>query len=328
VSERPLWIEEDQVKGLLSMAAAIDVLDSTYRLQRQGLAGNMSRAHLRENGSILHAVGGVIAGEGVAGTKTWIHTAGGAAPVLVLFDLEDGGVRAVIEAFAMGQIRTAATSGLGTRYLARQESSTLAVLGTGKQSFTQAEAVICERPIRAIRLFGRDPERRAATATRMRESFGVEVGEHGDVAETVRGADVITVITRAEKPILFGEMLEPGQHVNAVGSIVPTKLEVSADLVGRCDLVAVDSIPQAEDDAAELRAAVEEGLLQWDAVRSLASLTAPSTSGSRNTDDITLFKALGIGVSDVALGVELLRQVERSDDDDAVAAPATPRTKS
>ena len=306
MSARPAWIGEADVSSLLSMADAIDVLDRAYRLQETGEASNMPRAHLREGASILHAVGGAIPGAGVAGTKTWIHTPLGAAPLLVLFDLERGHVCAVVEAFALGQMRTAATSGLATRYLAREDSETLAVLGTGKQSVSQAEAILCERPIERIRLFGRDASRRAACAERMRSRLGVEVEEFGEVGEAVAGADVVTAITRASEPILFGEMLEQGQHVNGVGAIVPNRRELSANVAARADLVVVDSVAQAEDDAGELRAAAEQGLLEWGAVHSLGSIVTSSVPSRAADSQITLFKSLGIGVSDVALGAELV----------------------
>lgn len=314
MSHRPLWIDEADVARALTMGDAIDVLEAAYRLQPRGSASNMRRAHLREGEAILHAVGGAIGDQRVAGTKTWVHTPGGASPLLILFDLDNGSVRAVIEAFAMGQMRTAATSGLATRYLARQDAETLAVLGTGKQSVAQAEAIVCVRPITTIRLFGRDPSRRSACAGRIRDTLGVEVTEHATVVDTVAGADVITAITRAAEPILSAELLEPGQHINAVGSIVPSKREVSADVVGRCDLVVADSVFQARDDAGELRAAVDAGLFHWDALRSLASVVEGNAPSGRGGDDlITLFKAVGIGVSDVALGAELVRRIRASD---------------
>jgi ornithine cyclodeaminase len=324
---RPPWITEADVASSLTMAEAIDVLERSYRQLEAGEAATMPRAHLREGAAILHAVGGTLPAEGVAGTKVWIHTPGGAQPILVLFDLGDGKVRAMVEAFAMGQMRTAATSGLATRHLAREDSTVLAVLGTGKQSISQAEAILCERAIERIQLFGRDPGRRGGCAEAMRSRFEVEVVEFDDVAATVAGADIVTTTTRAADPILFGAMLEPGQHLNAVGAIVPTRRELSPDCVGRCDLVVVDSTGQAEDDAGELRAAVQEDLLAWDAVRSLGSLTAVPTPARTGEDQITLFKSLGIGVSDVALGAELFARFERTGATDRELAAGTTNTK-
>jgi ornithine cyclodeaminase len=308
MSDAPLWVGEAEAAALLSLEDAIDVLAQAYRLQAGGAAASMRRAHLREGDAILHAVGGTIAGDGLTGTKTWAYTPGGASPLLVLFSLTDGRVLGVVEAFAMGQMRTAATSGLGTRVLAREDAATLALLGTGKQAFAQARAVAAVRPITRVQLFGRDPGRRADLADRLREALGAEVSEHGDVAQTLDGADIVTAITRAETPVVTGEMLAPGMHVNAVGAIVPSRRELDEDAVARCDVVVTDSVAQARDDAGELRAAVDAGHPVWDRVRGLDAVVDERPSELRFPTDITLFKALGVGLSDVALGAEILRR--------------------
>lgn len=306
MSDEGLWISEAEVAELLSLEHAIDVLDGAYRLHAKGEAQTMRRAHLREGDAILHAVGGAIGAHGVCGTKTWVYTPGGAMPLLILFSLEHGRVVAIVEAFAMGQMRTAATSGLGTRVLARPESATLALLGTGKQALEQARAVACVRPIAHVRLFGRDAARRAAFADRLRDTLGFEVSEHADVATAVAGADVVTAVTRAAEPILDGSMLAPGMHVNAVGSIVAWRRELDETAVARTNVIVTDSLAQARDDAGELRAAIDAGTLDWSRVKGLDEVVSAPPGTLRGADDITLFKALGVGLSDVALGAEIL----------------------
>jgi alanine dehydrogenase len=308
MSEGPLWIDEAAVAELISLRDAIDVLAESYRLQARGEARNMTRAHVREGESILHAVGGTIAGLGVAGTKTWTYTPAGASPLIVLFDLRTGATMAVIEAFALGQMRTAATSGLGTSVLALHDAHTLALLGTGKQAFAQAEAVTTVRDIMQIRVFGREPTRRAELATRLRVHLEVDVVEHASAAEAIDGADIVTAITRAAEPFVTGAMLRPGMHVNAVGAIVPTRRELDETAVGRCDVVVADSPDQARADSGELRAAAEQGLLAWEDVRGLESFVEAQAALVREPREVTLFKALGIGLSDVALGAEVLRR--------------------
>ncbi|MEZ5075922.1 MAG: ornithine cyclodeaminase family protein [Solirubrobacterales bacterium] len=303
-----LWIGEAEVVELLGVEEAIDVLQTAYRLRSQGLAESMRRAHVREGDAILHAVGGTIAGRGLAGTKTWLYTPGGASPLLILFSLGDGSVLAAIEAFAMGQMRTSATTGLATRVMANPDAETLALLGTGKQAFSQAQAVSCVRPIREIRLFGRRVEPRANLAARLREELGVEVSEHGDPGSAVDGASVVVAITRSAEPYLKGEWLSPGAHVNAVGAIVPARRELEAGVISRSSLVAADSVAQARDDSGELRAAVDAGSLAWDDVRDLSEIVDSPPESLREPEQITVFKALGVGLSDVALGAELLRR--------------------
>jgi alanine dehydrogenase len=303
----PLWLTEADVRGLLSLEAAIDVLSDSYGALGAGEAHVMPRTHTRYADTLLHAVGGVLVAEGIAGTKTWIYTPGGAAPLLVLFSLEDGRLLAAIEAFALGQMRTAATSGLATRALSNREADTLALIGTGRQAKAQAAAVCAVRPIRHVRLFGRHAGRRAALASQLNDEHGVTVSEHDTVADAMHGAHVVTAITRAAEPVIGASELAPGMHVNGVGAITAHRREIDHHAVAQFDAIAVDALPQARADAGELRAAAESGLLNWADVVPLAEIVAGDRPGRGSSDDITFFKALGVGLSDVALGHEVMR---------------------
>lgn len=301
------WIGDQSARSLLSLPDAIDVLAAAHAAYARGDAGNMRRAHLLWEDSILHAVGGVV--DDVAGTKSWVYTPRGATPVIVLLSLADGAVIGLIEAFALGQLRTAATTGLGTRLLARDDADVLALLGTGRQALEQARAVAAVRPLREVRVFGRDRDRRAQMVARIDEELGVRTVGHGDVAAALRGASVVATMTRAAEPIVSGAMLEPGMHVTAAGAIVPSRRELDVAAVARCDVIVADSRPQAEHDSGELRAAADAGAVRWDAVLELGELVAGSP-GRRDPEDITLFKALGVGLADVALGIEVLRRAQ------------------
>jgi ornithine cyclodeaminase len=315
-----LWISEREAAELLSLPEAIDVLATAYRGAAASGAVSMPRAHVPYGDRILHAVGGVLsplaiagvngnAGEnGIAGTKTWLYTPAGARPLLILFALEDGAVLAVIEAFALGQRRTAATSGLGTSLLANPDADVLALLGTGKQALSQAQAVAAVRPIRRVQVFGRDARRREAFCGRLADELGagIEVDCTDQVAAALHGAGIVTTITRAAEPIVSVGMLAPGMHINAVGAIVPNRSELEPGAVGRCDMVVADSRVQAREDSAELRSAVAAGTLRFEDVVELAELVADPSRGRTNSEQITLLKALGVGLSDIALGVEVL----------------------
>jgi alanine dehydrogenase len=293
----PRVIGADVVSATLDLELAIDVLERAFAAQGRGEAASMPRAHLEIGDAILHAVGGHVSD--VAGTKTWLYTPSGAAPLLVLFSLTDGRVLAVIEAFALGRLRTAAVAGLATKLMARSDARTFALLGTGAQAFTQAQAVAAVRDLEVIRCFGRDPERRAALAARLERELGVAVEVFADADEAADGADIVTTITRAAEPVLH--RVAAGAHVNAMGSIVPTRREVDAAVVAAAAEVVVDSREQAATDAGELIAAAVDPAR----VRALADVAVDGLP-ERRPEDITLFKSLGVGLADVALGLELL----------------------
>ncbi len=149
-----LWISEADVVSLLDMKGAIDALERGLIAEAEGKVQNMVKTHVAwGGGSTLHAIGAAFQEAGFAGTKTWAHTPGGATPLLILFDSGSGALKAIIEAFAMGQMRTGSVSGLATRWMSRQDASEFALIGTGKQALPQAAAILAVRPIRRIRVY-------------------------------------------------------------------------------------------------------------------------------------------------------------------------------
>src|SRR5438270_5113732 len=259
-------------------------------------------------GATLHAIGAVFAKEQFAGTKTWAHTKGGATSLLILFDSATGSLKAIIEAFAHGQLRTASASGVATSLLAVKDADDFAIIGTGKQAMTQVAAVLAVRPIKRIRVFGRDAERCEQFAARVKQEFEIETIAAPSIAQVVAGASIVTVATRATEPILAAEMIAKGAHINAIGAIVPSRAEIARDVLERCGQIVGDSVPQAQKLPRELMdfigAADQEG---WKRVSSLADLVAADESRGMS-DDLTLFKSLGMGISDLALGIELYQK--------------------
>jgi ornithine cyclodeaminase len=271
----------------------------------------MIKTHVEWDGSTLHAIGAVFPQIGICGTKTWAHTKDGATPLLILFDCNDGSLKAVIEAFALGQMRTAAASGVATRWLAAAEADQFAMIGTGKQAITQVAAVLAVRPIRCIRVFGRDEGRLNQFTTRLKSEFQLEVIASATVRDAVKDASIITVATRATDPIVTADMVRPGAHINSVGAIVPSRAEISQDVLARSTQIVTDSIPQAQKLSREMIEFLGKDQTKWSAVQPLAKIVANQFSRAAS-DDLTLFKALGVGISDLSLGMELYRKAVES----------------
>ena len=300
-----LWISESDVVSMMDIGEAISALEAGLQAEAKGHAQNMIKTHVEWNaGATLHAVGAVFPERGYAGTKTWPHTKNGATPLLVLFDSNSGQLKAIIEAFALGQLRTAAASGVATRFLASPGSDEFAIIGTGKQAITQLAAVLAVRPIRRIRVFSPNVHRRTQFAERVRNEFEVVTVASSSVREAVNGASVITTVTRATEPLLSAEMVDKGAHINSIGAIVPSRAEVSGDVLARTTQLVTDSIPQAQKLSRELIEFFGPPSARWDAVRSLASVVAGNFTRTAS-DDLTLFKALGVGISDLSLGVAI-----------------------
>ena len=306
--DEPLWISEADVVSLMDMPFAIRALEAGLVAEARGDASNMTKTHVEFDApgghGTLHAIGAAFTRAGFVGTKTWAHTPGGATPLLILYDAASGRLDAIIEAFALGQFRTGAASGVATKWLAQPDADTLALIGTGKQSLTQVAAVAAVRRLKEVRVFGRDADRRRQASARIREELGLDAVEAASVADAVSGARIVTAVTRAREPFLTAAMLASGAHVNAVGAITPGGAEIASDVLARCTQVVVDSPAQARRLSRELIDFYGTSDDGWTAVRPLSAVVDQRQARS-DTDDLTLFKSLGMGISDLALGIEI-----------------------
>ncbi|MGI9051741.1 MAG: ornithine cyclodeaminase family protein [Ilumatobacteraceae bacterium] len=296
-----MWLTEADVVASVDLRAAADAVRDVLRLEHSGHAHPLSKtATTWAAGNTLHALGGVADGLGLVGTKTWAHTAGGAAPLLVLWDAASGALRAVVEAFALGQLRTAAVSAVATDVLARLDATVMAMVGTGKQAMAQVAAVVSQRRIGEVRVFSPSPAHRSTFCTRLREQLGdgggVSVIECADVASAVEPADVITTATRARDAFLRLELLGRHAHVNALGAITPERRELADSLVAAAAMVVSDSPTAALALSSELASAAT--------IVSLAEVVASGCDRSRSGP--TVFKAMGLGLADVAVGAAAL----------------------
>ncbi|HVM80976.1 MAG TPA: ornithine cyclodeaminase family protein [Stellaceae bacterium] len=304
----PLWITEAEVTGLMDMGEAIAALERGLALEAEGKAENMVKTHaIWGGGHTLHAVGALFPESGFVGTKTWAHTEGGATPLLILFDSRDGALKAIIEAFALGQLRTGGISGVATRWLARADADDMALIGTGKQAITQLAAVAAVRPLRRLRVFSPNPERRAAFVKRVRSELDLPAEEAPSVAAAVEGASIITLVTRARVPFVSSAMVARGAHINAVGAITPERMEFEPSLIARAGVIAADSAPQVRNLSREFQEAFGGDEMQWQRLRPISAIVAAREPRPKDAD-ITLFKAMGMGISDLSLGIEIYRR--------------------
>lgn len=321
-----LWITEQDVVDLLDLEEAIDALDSGLRQLHGGRARTMAKTHLEwDNGSTLHAIGGAYLDDHLVGTKSWAHTPGGATPFLTIWNSSTGALEAIIEAFALGQMRTGGTSGLATRYLAPKDARSLALIGAGKQALMQAAAVIAVRPIEVVRIFSRSAEKRERVAEELSKTYpGIQISAVETVEAAADGVEVVTLVTRAREAIFHSRMAAAGAHINAVGAITPEREELAQDVFPRARILCVDDPETARRLARELVTYIgEDG--DWGGVASLGAVVSGTVQPPKG--DLSIFKAMGMGVSDMALGVEILRRARAENAGRPIHAPrrAKPR---
>lgn len=220
--------------------------------------------------------------------------------MVLLFDSAAGVPLALIEGSSLTAIRTAAASALATDLLARSDATRLAIIGTGEQARRHVAAMHAVRPIQQVVVWGRDPTRAAAFAHALRAAGGPAVEVADNVASAVAGADIICTATSASEPVVFGHMLEPGQHLNLVGSAIPTTAEVDAAAVARARFY-VDYRPAAMAAAGELLQAIAARAVNEDhIVAEIGEVAAGAMPGRRSTQEITIYKSLGVAAQDLA----------------------------
>lgn len=302
----PLWITEQEVVNILDMRGAIAALERGLRLEAAGDAHAMGKTHTSWDGSTLHAIGAAFPVQGFVGTKTWAHTKNGASPLLILFDAANGSLAAVIEAFALGQMRTGSMSAIATDRMASPDARTLAIVGTGKQAFAQVAAVASVRSLERVFVYSPTQAHRAAFAHKLRQAFAFTVEEALSVSQAVCGADIVTLATRAREPFLHAADLAHGAHLNAVGAITLDRIEFYDDVFARATQIAVDAkgaVAQLSREFIDHFGAPEQPA--WEAVCPISQLVAAQPTRAANSD-VTLFKAMGTGLADLALGIDIL----------------------
>jgi len=293
-----LYLTEGDVGRLLSMEACVEAVETAFRQWADGRADNRPRARASVRGAVLHALAAGSEAWGRLAAKVYATSREGARFMVLLFDARTAGLLAAIEADRLGQTRTGAASGVASRWLARKDARSLAIIGTGWQARSQAKAIATVRRLEIIRVFGRSPERLREFCRDAEAACGVRVTPCASAEEAVRGADIIVTATSAAQPVLQGAWLRPGAHVNAVGSNRAERRELDDAAVLSAETIVVDSLEQAWLEAGDLLA-VDGGTPLGRAVE-LKEIIAGRHPGRSGDPAITLFKSLGIGLEDLA----------------------------
>jgi alanine dehydrogenase len=295
-----LLLTESDVRQLLTMEMAISTVEESFQRLADGTAILHSRKRLFvPGGSYLHYMAAADSRRGYMGLKIYTSSREGLRFIIPLFNAISGELLALIEADYLGQMRTGAASGVATRLMAREDATKVGLIGTGLQARTQLLAIVQVRKIERVRVFGRDPGRRAKFSSEVAERLKMPVDAVDTAEAAVRDADIVVTSTTASQPVLNGAWLRPGMHINAIGANFPQKRELDGGAVLRADIIAVDSREQAKIEAGDLIQAFESDPSRWDSVRELAEIAAGRIPGRAHPNDITLFKSNGIAIEDV-----------------------------
>jgi alanine dehydrogenase len=295
----PLLLTEVEVDSLLDMPSTLDAVESVLRAQAEGRATNRARRRVALPGAGLNVMFAGAPDIGALGLKAYTVSRRGARFYTMLFDAEGGELLSIMRSDRLGQLRTGAASGVATRHLARDDASSLGIYGTGWQAESQLEAVAAVRDLDRVIVHSRSEDGRKDFAVRMGERIGMEV-ETTASPEEAAAQDIVVTVTSSKEPVLRGEWLRPGAHVNAAGSNFLFKSEIDRDVVRRASFVCVDSREELGLEAGDLLLPLETGVILPEAVYELGQVIAGHLPGRRGPEDITLFASQGLALEDMA----------------------------
>ncbi|CTQ53915.1 ornithine cyclodeaminase [Roseibium album] len=227
----------------------------------------------------------------------------------LLSDGKTGEMLALVDGGELTARRTAAASALASRYLSRPDASHLLVLGTGRVAQNLVAAHMCVRPIKEVTVWGRSAQSAEKLASEVAEQLGVKAGIAEDLDETLKTADIVSAATLSSEPLVKGELLKPGTHVDLVGAFKPNMRESDDALVKRAEIY-VDTREGCLSEGGDIFQPLQSGVIsEADINADLFELCQKEHSGRTSSDAVTMFKSVGAALEDLAGAMLAYRNV-------------------
>ena len=304
-----LIVNHQEVRQWLPMGECMDVMAETLKMLSRGNAVNPLRQAmwLPDKAGLIGMMPAYLGDTEVMGLKAISVFPGNHTTdfdshqgTVMLFETKNGRLLAMMDASKITAIRTAAVSGVANRLLAREDASDLAILGSGVQAGTHLEAMRIARKITGVRVWSQHFDHAQKFADQASAGHSIPISAVGTVQEAVDGADIICTVTSATEPVLQGDWISPGTHINAVGSSVAFARELDTAAVVNSKLF-VDRRESTLNEAGDFLFPKNEGAIDDGHIRAeIGDILLDKISGRASSDEITLFKSLGLAAEDVA----------------------------
>ncbi|MEF8729266.1 MAG: ornithine cyclodeaminase family protein [Accumulibacter sp.] len=301
-----LFLSEQDVTGMLTMPLALAEVEAAHRALSLRQAHDVPRQRTRLPQTTLHVLQGALPQLDVIGYKAYTSNRSGIRFLVHLYQASSGRLLAVLEADRLGMVRTAAASGVATRWLARPDARVAGVFGAGWQAEGHIEAIAAARPLQRVKVFARRADRLQAFCARLSQRLDIEVSAAASPEEVVRGSDIVSTVTTAATPLFDAAWLAPGTHINAAGSNSLIRQEVAEDVVRRCSPIVVDSVETALREAGDLLPLLEKGRLQARELVELGDVICGLQPGRSTAEAMTLFESQGLAIQDLAVAARLV----------------------
>ena len=240
----------------------------------------------------------VLPAAGYCAAKVYTRIGSQYSFVILLFTASDGRILASFDAGELTKLRTAVVSGLGGQLLARKDARRLVVFGSGRQAGAHLHVIPKMFDFDSIEVVSRGDAR--AFCEHMTSEIGQPV-KQATAADALARGDFVVTTTRSPTPLFAADAVREGTFIAAVGSAVPRAAEIGADVIRRCDVIAVEALDHAEHEAGDLMQAAAAGALDWSRVTTLGDMLLGRAAARTSDREITLFKSVGSALEDVAV---------------------------
>ena len=304
----PPFIGKEEVAALLPMKECIDVMESSFLALANGecLQPLRSIMWLPDKTGLLGMMPGYAAGPGIMGIKliTVFHANKNSGypshqGIVALFDAKAGQPLMMFDATEITAIRTAAVSALATRVLSRENSERLAIIGAGEQAHRHVESILLVRKIKEITIWNRSEVNAQTLSKKITAQGSIDAQVTKTAQQAIEGAEIICTVTASRQPLVIGNWISSGSHINAVGSSTPSSRELDTAAVVRGTLF-TDRYESIFKEAGDFLIPKEEGAITDAHVKAeLGEVLSGSKKGRESDQQITIFKSLGLAVEDI-----------------------------
>ena len=305
-----LLLSHDDVRVSVTMRDAIEAMETGFLEQFEGTVVQPQRLNLRAGKGWLRIGPAVMERSGWMGFKAMNLVPGqGLRYKIHLYQVESGELVAIMDAQHLTTLRTGATSAVATRRLALDQPTEVGLLGSGVEAHAQAEAMHALGLVRSMRVYSRTAANRERLAQELAQAWGIQVVPVESARAAVEGCGIIVAAVKSDQTVLYGEWLEPGMHVNSVGTARRDQREIDPVTFERSAVVVVDTREGVFGEAGDAVAARE--VISPEQVYELAELVGGTAPARTSPEQITLFKSVGTALQDVALAARVYEQARK-----------------
>jgi ornithine cyclodeaminase/alanine dehydrogenase-like protein (mu-crystallin family) len=301
-----LILRHDDVRASVNMADAIEAMEDGFREEGEGCIQQPQRTNIviGEPKGFLRLGPCIMMHSRWMGFKAMNLAEGiGVRYQVHLYSMDDGALRAIMDAQLLTTLRTGAASAVATRRLARRDAGVVAVIGSGREAFMQLEAMRVAGYAKLVKVYSPTKANRESFAAYFRTKLEMNIIDVASAEAAIDGADIVVAAIASSQPAVMGRWLRPGMHVNSVGTARPILREIDEDTLRRSDIIVVDSRHGVFSEAGDF--VIAKAWLKPEQACELSELVCGRAPARSSDQQITLFKSVGTAVQDIALAARV-----------------------